>query len=424
MKLFRHLLNLRPLNLNHGGATSMANEAIDDATPLTGLCNEITADRTADGWALIKYGVWPNERGLQRFAREDAEKMVGYFKGTWNMIKRAFVGMPIFRGHPDLAEAVSKERDREKDPAKRSRLTALVNEFSRRWSDKTVYGTVADMEAREEGLAIKPILTEEGAALVNERGLKWFSPHWLGLPLPKTPGGPEHACVLMRSIGLTDNPNIAGTSLVNSQPENPDMNKFILALLAALGRPLANEATESQITEALTAAVPVATALLERPESTALANEQSARTTLEGQLTAEKERATGLDSQISDLNSQLSAAATALANERKAHAGILVDVAIKDGRVTEAQKPVWLSRLERDFAAECTALANTAPTVKTTARTLGMGGRKESSDAATQFTALVNEAMPKHGGDRDAAWAAIKLTPTGKALFEQMSQEK
>lgn len=391
---------------------SLANEAPRETSSLIGLANEYTV--TDDGWALIPYGIHGNERGRQRFQREDAEKMLAYFKNGWATIKRAFVGMPVFRGHPDMADMVAKERDREKDPAKKAKLASYVNEVSRRWPDKKVYGTVGDMQVRDAGLALKVVLTEEGATLVNEKGLRCFSPHWLGTPLPPTEGGPDHACIYLVSIGLTDRPNIAGTSLVNSQPTT-QMNPLIIALLAAMGRTLANELTEEQISAALRDAVPHAKALAARPEATALANEQTSRTKAENDLAATKAKLTETETALANER-------TALANERKAHATALIATAIAEGRITEASKPVWQSRLERDFVTEATALANERGAVKTNAKTAGMGGRKESSDAATQFTALVNEALPACGNDRDKAWAKVKATAAGKALLEQMAK--
>ncbi|MDP2226991.1 MAG: hypothetical protein Q8J78_05905, partial [Moraxellaceae bacterium] len=188
---------------------------------------------------------------------------------------------------------------------------------------------------------------------------------------------------------------------------NPAMNKHALALLAALGRPLANDATEDQITEAMQAAAPIAAALLTRPEPTALANEQTART--------------GAESKVTELTTALANEQTAHAAAIAAHAATLVYAATAAGRISEAQQPVWLARLKRDFAGESVALANEQPVVKTTARTADLGDRKGPSAASDQFTALVNEALPAHGNSWPAAWAAVKSTSKGKALFEQMS---
>ncbi|MEN9840646.1 MAG: hypothetical protein RL376_446, partial [Verrucomicrobiota bacterium] len=382
---------------------------------LSGLANA-AAPLTSDGWALIPYGQHPNQRGLQPFGRAEAEQMVKYFKNGWNTIKRAFVGMPILRGHPDMAKTVKAELKKEKDPAKQASLQALINTITARYPDQTVYGTVADLEARDEGLALRIVLTEDGEALVNEQGLTHFSPHWLCKNGEPINGQPTKIPVYLVSLGLTNRPNIPGTSLVNEQAaalpgaEPSDlstMNKaHLLALLAALGHPLANEATDEQINAALVAAAPTASALAARPETTALVNEQSRAT----QLAAE-----------------LATAQTALANEQAAHAAAttarneaLVDAAILAGRVTSAQKPVWLGRLARDFATEVTALANEKAAVKTTATTATLGNRKAPNTARDQFTALVNERTAK-GEAWDAAWMAVKATDAGKALYEQMN---
>lgn len=387
------------------GGIGLINEAVpDSAEPMIGLSNEITA-AAGDGWALIPYGEWPNDRGLQRFTRAEADQMVGYFKNTWQRIKRAFVGMPIYRGHPDFVDTLRRERDRAKLPTDRARLDALVNETDQRYPDKTIYGTIADMEARADGLAIKPVLTEAGAALVNDQGLKFFSSHWLATDLPPQDGKPVKAPVYMVSIGLTDRPNIAGTSLVNeNRNQNTTMPKWLLELLG-----LINEAADTQEAKAQSKLKE----LLARPEPTALVNEQTARTTAETQLV--------------ELKGKLTTAETALVNERTALAAVrterntaLVTAAVQLGRITEATKPTWLARLERDFATESTALANEQGALKTKSRTDPIGERKPAAEAGAKFTALVNEALPNHGGDWPKAWAAVKETPEGKTLHAQM----
>lgn len=409
----RHVQGLQISGLNPGfeaGAwVALANEAMPDGTPLVGLSNELGVIG-GDGWAIIPYGDHPNERGLQPFGRAEAERMVGYFKNTWNSIKRAFVGMPVYRGHPDMAKTVRVELQREKDPAKRAGLQALINTIERRYPDKTVYGTITDLEARDTGLALRVVLTEEGAALVNEQGLGSFSPHWLGIAgAPSPDGKPTQRPIFLVSIGLTDRPNIPGTSLVNDQPDFPAMNHklLLIQLLAAMGRPLANEASEEQIAAAQAAAIAAAPGLLARPEATALVNEQG---------------------RVTQLTGELGTANIALANERAAHEAtrkarneLLVVAAIQAGRITEAQKPVWLGRLERDFAGESVALANEQGAVKTRARTDGVGARKPGNSASDQFTALVNERVAK-GENWTAAWEAVKGTTEGKALYDEMNK--
>ncbi len=390
--------------------TALANDGTVTAKPddaFIGFGNEVAVD--ADGWALVRYGEWPHERGLQRFGREQAEEIERYFRNGWNTIKRAIVGLPVFHGHPDRVEQLETALANTRDARERAAIEREIAEVKRRYPDRTVYGSIADLEVRDDGLAIKPVLTGDGAALVNEKGKRFFSPHWLARKLGEEKGRTVFGPAFLLSIGLTDNPNIAGTSLVNARsgsPENsnhnqnPTMPKWLLDLLGFANEA---EATQEKITEKINS-------LLARPEQTALANEQS--------------RATALTNDLATAKQQLTEAQTALANERKAHAEALVATAVKDGRITEAQKPVWLTRLDRDFATESAALANEAPKMKTHGRSDAVAGRQVTSDVAAQFEALVNEATPKFGGDRDRAWQHVKSSKAGKALWEQMQPAK
>lgn len=393
----------------------LGNEAEIEGVAIVGLGNEI-ATITGDGWARVPYGEWPHELGLQRFSRAEAEEMVGYFRNTWNRIKRAITGLPIYRGHPDWPDVLRKQREALANEAERRALDLRISEMEQRWPDKREYGSIADMEAREDAFYLKPVLTPAGAALVNEGGLKYFSPHWLAKVLGQANGKPIYGPAFLLSIGLTDRPNIAGTSLVNSAPGGADnqnqkehtMPQWLIELLG-----LANEAAEERENKAKAKLAE----LLKRPEPTALANEQTARTTAE--------------TQLGEIKGKLTAAETALANERTAHAATtkarneaLVAAAVKEGRITEAAKPVWIGRLDRDFAAESVALANEQGAVKTAPRTGNLGDRKTENTARDQFIALVNEAMPKNDNNWERSWHAVKATAKGKTLFKEMETGK
>ncbi|HEY0966939.1 MAG TPA: phage protease [Opitutaceae bacterium] len=360
--------------------TDLANEGLED---LTGIANESEL-QTADGWAQIApYGRWPNSRGLQVFEKADAEEIVRNFKSLWGQLKRLVVGIPTFAGHPDHPD------------------------FANIYKDKTEYGQWADLQARDDGLWGRPVFSTSGADLI-QGGLKYPSPNWGCIKVVEG-GSTVFRPRLLRSVGLTRRPNLPTHSLANAKPEtDPAMKAQLIALLAALGRPLANEAsaTDEQITEALVAAVPVATSLAARPETTALANEQ----TVSSQL---REKLTKVEADLANEQAQHKATATAR-NEA------LVDSAIRAGRVIEAQRPVWLSRLERDFANEAPALAAEQPKLKTNGRTENLGDRKPASEAKSRFTDLVNERVDKHGEAYEIAWNAVKATEEGKALIAKM----
>jgi len=92
---------------------------------------------------------------------------------------------------------------------------------------------------------------------------------------------------------------------------------------------------------------------------------------------------------------------------------------VTGGKITEAQKPVWIARLETNFKAEATALAN-EQAVKTFGVTGSLGQRKGGMPAKEQFTALVNEKIAT-GMPRDDAWQSVKRTEQGKALLAEMA---
>lgn len=354
------------------GRISLANEATED---LVGLSNEF--DASADGWALISpYGDFPHSDGLQRVTRESAETMVGNFKSLGGRIKRAIFGLPIFKGHPDVKAFANIHRDR------------------------TVYGVFADLEARAEGFYGKPILTDQGEAVV-ESGEKYLSPHWKARKVGLANGQTIFEPVVLASVGLTARPNIPGRSLVNSQPNENIMIEWIKGLLG-----LGNEATEDEVKQAVQA-------LHKRPEPTALANEQTARVAVEG------ERDT-LRGERDTLESEKATAETAFANERKARVGLLVDGAVKEGRILEADRAKWTGRLERDFEAESGALANEKAALKTGSTTAALGNRKVDGSRIDRIQALVNEEMPKTGHDYDKAFANVKRAHPG--LFEEAAK--
>ena len=398
------------------------------STPLLGLANILASESSArPGWARIPYGEWPHEEGLQRFGRAEADEMVGYFRNGWNTLKRAVSGLPIFKGHPDLAPELRRQLPRIEDSTTRRRLETRIAALDRQYPDTARYGAIGDMEARDDGLYLRPVLADTGSALVRDQGLKCFSPHWLAQRVENPGGRPVFRPVALLSIGLTDRPNIAGTSLVNQQPALMHQ-ALLLELLAALGRELPADATPEQIEAELTAAIPVATALRKKPvptEDAALANEKAVA--LANELTALRTELGVRKSEIENQKSKIENLASSLANERTAHAAIttardalLVATAIREGRIPESARPVWLSRLARDFTTESAALANESAALKTAARTQSLGDHKPANAAADEFTALVNEALPRHGHDWARSWAAVKSTPRGQSLYARM----
>lgn len=316
--------------------TGLANEA---GAGCLGFCNgEMTMDE--HGWTVIPFGQWPHAKGLQNFGKDQATSIFNAWHSMMGVFKRAVVGYPVYKGHPDVP--------------------GLENEFP----DKQEYGQIADMEVRSNGLAIKQVLSNAGAELVKA-GWKFISPFWDAEPTGTRDGHILWSPFKINSIGLVKRPNIPNHSLANSST----MNKALIALLK-----LATDATDDQVVAAVTTLANNAAT-----GATSLANAETARTTAE---TAAATAKTALET-----------ANTALANEKAARVTDALEGAVKTGRITIADKPVWKTRLETNFATESVALANMAPTVKVT------------GTAEQQALAKLNERLLAMTPEQRTKWA-------------------
>lgn len=269
--------------------------------------------------------MWAHSKGFQRFGQKEAEAIVGAFRSVCGKLKRALVGAPVYRGHPDNPE--------------------MANQYP----DKTEYGQVCDMEVDDHGLRLKHVLSNAGAALATKLGLDRISPNWLVSDTGDTKDGrPIYAPFSIKSIGLVKRPNIPNLSLVNSAENDPMKDKLILLLA------LANSATDDEILAAVTAFSkrPKAEDLDDAKNKLVLANAKV--DTLEAQVASEKKRADD--------------GAKALANERTVAVRIELEGAIKTGKIAAADKPTWEKILANDFEAGKKILAAVPSKLKTKER--------------------------------------------------------
>lgn len=293
-------------------STSLANSAMG----MVFANGAVTTD--ANGWTLIPFGMWPHSQGLQKFGMKEAEAIVAEFKGLAGRLKRAITGLPIFKGHPD------------------------VPGYEEEFPDKTEFGQIADMEVRDDGLALQPVLSQSGADLVTKEGYKFVSPYWDAVPTGQQDGHQVWSPTKIKSVGLVKRPNIPNKSLANNAIF-PMKEKLLTAIS------LAADASD----EAILAKV------------TALANSQTAIANAESKMNAAEADAKEAKAQLANAISAKDAAVTALANERKDRIEQILRGAIKDGRITAAQKELYRSRIANSFELEVTALENMAPTIKT-----------------------------------------------------------
>lgn len=371
----------RLLALLAAGHVSLANEASlydqehagqaldNDGAASACLLNEVQLDER--GWALIPYGDWPHEMGMQKFHKPEAIRMANSFNDTAGRMRRAICGLPIFKGHPDHPVA------------------AIANQYP----DKEDKGQIAAVEARDNGLALKLVLSNAGAELVR-KGWKFISPMWIGQLISKVSDSyGVYAPVILQSVGLVAKPNIPSPALANAATAANPKTTMDPEMLKLLG--LAVDATPAQISAAIKTL---------HTNAGTLANEQTAHTTAKTALATAEGKIVTLENAATQAKTALTEAQTALANERTARINDALDLAVRTGRCTIAERPTWEGRLKTNFIEEVKVLANAAPKVKTESeipemlKTLQKQMEKQIKDDAT---ALANGKKTKTDDEDD-----------------------
>lgn len=146
---------------------------------------------TTEWIRLVAYGSYPHPRGLQHVTQAVAHALAQNFHSLQGRLRRAFRGVPIYIGHPDDASFAGQDGHR----------------------DTRAYGWLEAMDARADGLWIKPRWSSEGRKLLTNAHYRFLSPRWL--LKPATDGG-FHPVRLL-SIGLTNQPNIPGDAIANEE---------------------------------------------------------------------------------------------------------------------------------------------------------------------------------------------------------------
>jgi len=403
------------LNFFIGKATALANSQEE---PFSAINNDVT-ELDADGWALIApFGNHPKtrvyrENGLvkeQKFIQvldhESADALMNGENSFFRKLKRALIGIPVYKGHGDLNDV---------DPK------ALASE-----TQKIKLGVVDQIRKAEPrpgrcgGIEAHFALDNDGAEAVAA-GWKLPSAFWLVMPIGNESLPDGQTAIRARpfkllSVALTQFPNISGVeSLANQRDAGPQsrevqhaakqtektndtMKQILIGWLAAQGIALANEATDQAVFEAFTKEMSTRSANI-----SALGNEKTTLATVTVP-TLTKER--------DDYKKKSEDAGVALGNEqsarkaeRKSAATFAVDLAIQRGKLTVADRETKITALENSttFEADAKALTDGKPVVK-------IAG--ESTESGKQQAALGNEA--KQAQAEYAQAFATELVATGQ----------
>jgi hypothetical protein len=370
------------------------------------LANDAALDE--DGWALIapfgehpktrlvkKNGALREERFIQVLDEESADQLLSRENSLFRRLRRALVGIPVYKGHPDL-------RDYEpQTPGGPER--------------KEIIGTIDQVRKTGRGLEGHFVLTPTGADAVEKHGHKYPSALWYVLPVGRRGDAVVARPFKLLSAGLTAHPNISGVeSLANArdagtkEKKEPDM-KLITGWLLANGVTVAAAADESQVLDALQK---LHTA--KAGEVATLGNENS---TLAGANAELKSKAVVLENENGALKSRLGA-------ERQGRAAAVADLAVARGKLTVAERPGKIQALANatDFERDMAALLGSATKFRTAGNSESgkiLANHAAGSDPREEYCAAVENHM-KETGETDPIKAHQAVMRKDPGLGEKL----
>ena len=337
------------------------------------FCNAITFDRPTQSsgkYLIAPFGDHKNGNHIQRIDKTAALNLRNNLNTLWHSVKTRFSNpCPVLYLHPD-------EED----------LKIIPNT-----ADKTPYGKVISLEVLADGIWAN-IKWLDGFEELPQR--LQFSPRWNAVSIGDKIASPTR----LISLGLTAHPNIATTSFANEadlskqSTKETSMNKEILSLLgfAETDTPT-DEAIISKIKEIL-------------------ANQKN----LEGEVQKEKERGDTAETALANEQTRYNELETSFKAERQARSELIIANAIRNGKVTEAQREnaVRILANSDDFEAESKKIDDSAPVIKTEPKTDGIEKGEKAKERSQQqarqkFTELVAE-KTKSGIQYSEAWETVK----------------
>lgn len=348
-----------------------------------------------DGWAqLAPLGEFAGvaftngqpKAAVQIVNREAGEALIRSVKSLGGKAARFFRSIPIYNGHPDAP--------------------ALAGAYP----DSEPKGTLGDIQLREDGIYIRPVLNEAGAELVNGGIPLGLSAYVDATILEETDQRIVAQWSRLRSVGLTPEPNLP-VRLLNARaaapgqlnPEETNMSlPIVIAALSAVGVQIANGASDDAVVSSIRQLAN------ERTTATQLA---AARETEIAQLRA---RVTELSNAVTERDTRLAAAETERITE-------LLNERVASGAIPESDRKLWEPRLKANFALESNALRGLKGALKTTSDLANSGGRRGSTEGDTgtaeHYSEAVRAAVKSGKKTAEAVTATIAQFPNSYAAW-------
>lgn len=345
------------------------------------FCNAVAFERSDERggkYLIAPFGDWKNGDVVQRVDATAAEILKRNLGSIWARVKNVLGNAcPVYYEHPD-------HEDSEDNPPN---------------ADKTPYGRVRSLETLADGIYANIEWLDGFEALPKRLQI---SPRWNAVEIAENVVRPSR----LISIGLTAHPNIKTTSFVNSttQQKEINMDKEILKLLGY---------SDDEAQKIIDKAADAPTDVLERLR-TALTEHAA----LSNDLEAAKKDGEEKDRHLEATKTELANSQAALKKSQAARAELVVENAIRDGKIIEAQRKSAVKILANsdDFETDEAELAKAPDAVKTKSETDGIAaaenaGEKKKSDLRAKFDAYVQDKTAEYGGGQtafDRAWKEAK----------------
>ncbi|WP_345735671.1 hypothetical protein [Prosthecobacter algae] len=174
-----------------------------------------------DGFT-IKYGIYPHSVGMQIFDKAAAEAMANEMTSFLGKATRLWKGVPVYAGHPDHPDLTQRAR----------------------FTDGRARGWITEIVVGENEAKFVVAYNSIGKTEVEDAQWAAYSPLWIMAPAANIKGHKAFRPVKLKSMALTNNPNMDVEPLVLANEEDIEEMKE--------ETPAAGDTMITRIREALT----------------------------------------------------------------------------------------------------------------------------------------------------------------------------
>jgi hypothetical protein len=341
--------------------TAINSAAVSAINSVIGVWSELSLAEGEKGKRFLycAYGTYPQTladgRVIQQVVdREAAETMAANF-GQSGGLAAFSRGIPIYEGHADDADWL---RD---NPGHKP----------------SAVGRIKSIHPTDQGIEVEAVYNADGVRLLSGEAPA-YTGHSARWGLKEIPGQPGfYRPVVLISDALTNSPNIQDSHIsLNSHQEPTTTMQLTPDALKALGFAPDATPTEAEIS----AAVIKLLGLKETAEND--------KVTADGEKTTAKTELTTANSRISTLEGILSKAV-----------GREIDAAITSGRITEAEKPAWITALNTSYDTEIVKLEARMPVLNTSSK-VGIDPTRRSDVPAEGTVTAINDAVRAYAKEK------------------------